>query len=548
MKIKSLLIGMLASTAFVACTNDVETVENSAVAKGEKSYVAVNIVNPGTVGSRATGDFVAGTTEECAVSKAVFLFLDGNYKGCANPYTTTSLDFDDADGVGLDKEATVLVIDGIKDEVPAYIVAVLNPTDEMNFSASTSLDDLKKIVANYSSVSTNLVMSNAVYAAENGKEVVATPITLDNIVNSKDALEDEDYKPVTIQVERVVAKVAVDKLSEAITELNTNGLKETIDDKEDMKLKFVLTGWEVLQNKQSRLIKNIDATNWAITGWNALNLKRSYWANDFTTEGRTKYNVGALTGKDDTFKYVEETVNQTATTQSALNSVSPYLLVTGKFVKKGTAGTENEEAVDLVEWRGNKYTAEGYLNFIAGNPEISQYYTATTTGGGDAAVTKYTSFSADLLKLQDNEENDWGATAVLKNKNTEFYTVTFKADGKTIDKATKVTVAEGQTNPVVAAIAKFGEVQYWNGGNTYYFVPIQHQVFNATDKTNHYGVVRNHIYKMNITKMSGYGTPVADPNDAIDQPEKPTIGDTYLAAEIVVLDWRVISNDVTLGE
>ena len=524
---------MLASTAFVACTNDVETVENGAVAKGEKSYVAVNIVNPGTVGSRATGDFIAGTTEECAVSKAVFLFLDGNYKGCANPYTTTSLNFDDADGVGLDKEATVLVIDGIKDEVPAYIVAVLNPTDEMNFSASTSLDDLKKIVANYSSVSTNLVMSNAVYAAENGKEVVATPITLNNIVNSKDALEDEDYKPVTIQVERVVAKVAVDKLSEAITELNTNGLKETIDDQEDMQLEFVLTGWEVLQNKQSRLIKNIDATNWAITDWNALSLKRSYWANDFTTEGRTKYNVGALTGKDNTFKYVEETVNQTATTQSALNSVSPYLLVSGKFVKKGT-----NEGVNLVEWRGQKYTAAGYLNLIAGMEKVSQYYTLKEG--------VYTSFTADLLTLQDNTTNDWGSTAVLKDETTQFYTVTFEADGKTVKEEKPANITD-----VKAAIAEFGEVKYWDGGNTYYFVPIKHQSATAATTeeaaTNFYGVVRNHVYQMNITKINGYGTPVSDPNQAIDEPENPEEGNTYMQAEVVILDWRVVENNVELN-
>ena len=39
MKIKSLLIGMLASTAFVACTNEDDVVNNEqAVAKGEKQY------------------------------------------------------------------------------------------------------------------------------------------------------------------------------------------------------------------------------------------------------------------------------------------------------------------------------------------------------------------------------------------------------------------------------------------------------------------------------------------------------------------------------
>jgi hypothetical protein len=288
-----------------------------------------------------------------------------------------------------------------------------------------------------------------------------------------------------------------------------------------------LTGWEVLQNNQSRLIKNIDATNWNITNWNALNLKRSYWANDFTTEGRTEYKVGALTGEDDTFKYVEETVNQTATVQAALNSVSPYLLVSGKFVD-----AETKEAVSLVEWRGQKYTAEGYLNLIAGMEKVSQYYTLK-----DGV---YTSFTADLLELVDNTENDWGATAVLKDETTQFYTVTFKADGMTVDVATPANI-----DVVKVAIAEFKEVKFWNGGNTYYFVPIKHQA--KDENTNFYGVVRNHVYQMNITKINGYGTPVSDPNEAIDEPENPEEGNTYMQAEVVILDWRVVENNVELN-
>ena len=542
MKIKSLLIGMLASTAFVACTNDVETVENGAVAKGEKGYVSVNIVTPGSVGSRATGDFVEGTPQESAVRDAIFLFLDGNYKGCANPYYVSRDLGWDTEGVRDDqtKKATVLVVDGVKDEVPAYIVAILNPINKNAYSSKTSLKDLKAEYANYSSAKNGgyLVMSNAVYSAENGKEVVATPITLDNIAESQDALADVD--PVTIQVERTVGKVAVAKLNDAIAELNANGLKETIDDKEDMKLKFVLTGWEVLQNNATNLIKNIDASNWTIKNWNALNLQRSYWANDNTSKGRTEYLAESLTGKDAEFKYVEETVNQTATEQSALNSVSPYLLVSGKFVN------QNDQPVDLVEWRGQKYTKKGYLNLIAGMSEISQYYTAKEVTEDGVTKTKYTSFTADLLKLQDNTENDWGSTAVLKDETTQFYTVTFEADGKTVKEGKPANIAD-----VKAAIAEFGEVKYWDGGNTYYFVPIKHQSATAATTeeaaTNFYGVVRNHVYQMNITKINGYGTPVSDPNQAIDEPENPEEGNTYMQAEVVILDWRVVENNVELN-
>lgn len=526
---------MLASTAFVACTNDESPVNNEqAVAGGEKQYIAVNIVTPNSVGSRAT--FEAGTADEVKVKDAIFLFLNGNYEGCAEPYYTTSFTWDgDAEETGQDKQKTILVVDGKKDEVPAYILAILNPINKNQFTANTSLQNVKDFYAQFANQTDYLVMSNAVYADNNGKEVAATPITLANI---SDKAEDALSNPVTIQVERVVGKVIVNKLASAIEDLNKTGLTDKIDDQEEMKLKFVLTGWEVLQNQGSYQIKNIDASNWTITDWNDVTLKRSYWANDFTTKGRTSYDVTNMTNTE--FKYVEETVNQIPQAKDHKDMVSPYVLVSGKFVDAAT-----EKAVDLVEWRGQKYTKEGYLNFIAGNPEISQYYTAVTEGD----KTTYTSFSADLLKLQDNKDNDWGANAVLKDENTEFYTVTFKADGKTIDKATKVTVEEGKTNPVANAIASFGEVLYWNGGNAYYYTPILHQTDETENgKNNFYGVVRNHAYKINITKIQGYGTPVAEPNQLIDQPEKPNEGSTFLAAEIVVLDWRVISNDVTLGE
>ena len=68
---------MLASTAFVACTNDVETVENGAVAKGEKRYMAVNLVTP-NAGSRAAedGKYTDGEDYEVAVENVRFYFFD----------------------------------------------------------------------------------------------------------------------------------------------------------------------------------------------------------------------------------------------------------------------------------------------------------------------------------------------------------------------------------------------------------------------------------------------------------------------------------------
>ena len=514
MKIKSLLVGMLACTAMVSCTNE-EALENNEVIKGgEKSYMSVNLVAPSSVSGRAASDFVAGSTGEVKVNDAVFLFLDENFAGCAEPFYTNTLNFGDATGEGQDKEATVLVIDGAK-EVPTYLVAVLNPTK--SYTATTTLADLKAEHAAYTAYTTeNFVMSNAVYKAANGKEAAATPVTMDYIF---DTVAKAKAKPLTVQVERVVGKVAVN-LNGAAEEWEGD---EHIDDAEKKELKLVVTGWEILQNIESTLVKNVDLA-WNHTWWNDLTLNRSYWAKDYTAAGRNELLVDEMEVPTSGFRYVEETVSQTANT-AEVDNVNPYLVVAAKFVD-----AETEEEVELVEWRGRKYTKEGYLNFIAGNSKVSQYWTKS----GDT----YTSFSADLLKMVDDEATDWKAIAALKDEATEFFTCTFKSDG-TVNVATPANIED-----VKAAIAEFGDVQYWNGGRTYYYTPIKHQTV-GTD--NYYGVVRNHVYNVKITGISGYGTPVSDPEQAIEIPEKPVDDKSFLAAEVVILDWKVVNNDVELN-
>lgn len=520
MKIKSLLIGMLASTAFVACTNENEPVINEQEGVVlSKSYVAVNVVTPKGAEGRATAnDFEAGSTDEVAVNGAVFLYLDANMNGCAAPYYVAGNDLSwaDANGLGQDQKANVLVVDEAK-EVPSYIVAVLNPVGGANhgYTASTTLAELKATHATYTAyTNSNFVMTNAVYRAANGKEAAATPVPVGKIHSSEaEAVAD----PVTIFVERVVGKVAVTGLDAAAEGWEND---EQLDDQENKALELVITGWEVLQNVESTLVKNIDLA-WNHAWWNDITLQRSYWAKDYTAAGRTAYLVDAMETPQAGFRYVEETVSQTANTVE-VDDVNPYLLVTGKFVDAKT-----KEAVNLVEWRGRKYTLDGYLNFIAGNSEISQYWTKS----GDT----YTSFSAELLEMVDDSDTDWKAEAMLKDANTQFYTIkSFNVDG-TVKEAAAV-----ETSEVVAAIEKFGEVQYWNGGRTYYYTPIKHQTV-GTD--NFYGVVRNHVYKVSISAISGYGTPVANPEQAIEIPEKPTDDKSYLAADVVILDWKVVLNE-----
>lgn len=78
----------------------------------------------------------------------------------------------------------------------------------------------------------------------------------------------------------------------------------------------------------------------------------------------------------------------------------------------------------------------------------------------------------------------------------------------------------------------------WKNGMTYYYYEIIH---NGNTK----GVVRNHVYKTTVTKIAGLGTPIYDP-ELVVYPEKPDPNDHYIAAQINILSWHIVSNNYEL--
>ena len=86
----------------------------------------------------------------------------------------------------------------------------------------------------------------------------------------------------------------------------------------------------------------------------------------------------------------------------------------------------------------------------------------------------------------------------------------------------------------------------YNEGMTYYWTDIKH--LGTPGSITEYGVVRNHVYKVNINDIQGYGTPVYDPEINFITPEKPTeVIDTYVAAEIKILSWRIVEHNYPLN-
>ena len=135
---------------------------------------------------------------------------------------------------------------------------------------------------------------------------------------------------------------------------------------------------------------------------------------------------------------------------------------------------------------------------------------------------------------------DYEVVATLRNLATDE--TLQKKEGTTEDDSSFKNVTKADLQKLMNA----EPAQIRKDGMAYYYVPIRHL---GTDpkKVGYYGIVRNHVYSINIQNMFGFGTPVYDPDKVID-PIIPSNEATYLAARINVLSWRVVKYDADLDK
>lgn len=97
-------------------------------------------------------------------------------------------------------------------------------------------------------------------------------------------------------------------------------------------------------------------------------------------------------------------------------------------------------------------------------------------------------------------------------------------------------------NELKAELAGIQPALIWNKGG-YYYLTIKH--LGAAGKTAEYGLVRNHVYTVEVSGIEGLGTPVYDPDEIII-PEQVEHVTSNIAARINVLSWKIVSQSVTL--
>ncbi len=569
-----------------ACSSSDDLKDGGATANEGKSYIAVNIKSVGTTGAGTRADYTQdggtyedGTANEGAISKVRFFFF--NSDGSAYIMKNKDVNYLDLDASVSSageaghlqtiegKTTAMLVIEGETKTAPAYMIAVVNPQtltklkDEAYRESQLRDEFTDKSFVKITTDGTgkqygDFVMSNSVYA-ENGARVCASSVSGHVGENREEATEN----PVDIYVERVVAKatttVNTDNGWEKITSGADDGKykikvgKINIDDEHEKDVYAVVQGWGLAdENGTAELEKQIDVitNNWtsAILGidpWTTPDYHRCFWSSSvpFTHAGGTNSIVNhafsAFTtpfGTTPLYTCPNTPTYEEFDTQKI--NEKPYdntltkVLVAAKLVYYDD--DNNSHFADICKYRGMQILgADNVLKQVA--KDHSEYWTVDPTNASKHILLAYTDLEytrTDLAGSITDKLKSYEVRPVLK--------VGVKVYKKKSDGSFETTDSNNELNTELAK----SPVQVRKDGMTYYYTPIRHLAQNKTEM-GYYGVVRNHSYRITINTMSGFGTPVYNPDEVID-PVIPKDTETYLAARINVLSWRVVPSSVDL--
>ncbi len=577
-----------------ACSSSDDLNDGGATANEGKSYIAVNIKSVGTAGAGTRADdrdytqggtYEDGAPNEGDISAVRFFFFnsDGSAYIMKNKnvnYLELDASVSSAGDAGHlqtieGKTTAMLVIQGETKTAPAYMVAVVNPQtlsklEDKAYRESQLRDEFtdKSFVKITTDGTGNkqyggFVMSNSVYA-ENGARVCASSVS----GHVEDKPDEAAKNPVDIYVERVVAK--------ATTNVNaTNGMWKQISDGADAgkyKIKVgeifidaenkkdvyaVVQGWGLAdENRQALLEKMIDVNQTNLTSvilgidpWTSPDYHRCFWeasvgitpaggtnpnVNHKFSEITTPFGATPLYTCPNTPTYAEAAGVDGKFT-SGVNT-KPYentltkVLVAAKLVYYDDAN--NAHPADICKYRGIQILgAENVKKQVA--KDHPEYWTVDPHDG-----------SKHILLAPENLE--YTKTNLTGSDPLKSYEVrpVLKAGVKVYKKKSDGSFETTDSNEELNKRLAESPVQVRNEGMTYYYTPIRH-LAGTTDKWGYYGVVRNHSYRITINTISGFGTPVYNPDEVIE-PVIPKDTETYLAARINVLSWRVVPSGVDL--
>lgn len=541
---------MAASLALVGCSSE-ENVLNGGTdpAAGETGYVAVNIVQPKSIGTRAsTVDYENGTADENLAREGLFFILNstGQVQGSPQRVALDGKTVEESNPAVERIYSAVLLIDGVSTDPSdntKEIICILNAPVNLENNVS-SLADLKAKVEDYCTDKTDagtFVMSNSVYKDAESKIIIGTPVDAAKVKTSASAALAD---PVDIYVERVVAQVRAKEKSGGMT---NDGVTLPIDGK-DTKFNIVIDGMALSNlSDKANLIKDISSYTETSWDWNSTTNFRSFWE----VMPPKKEGAEQVTVKRFSWKSIDEDSHYTTPTEN-----NPYCFK--QYIQPNTFTATGDEVINtaiivaahLTDGQGNNadlvwirggYTTDGGAKNVIASAVFGQYKYYKKT-----AENTYKSLEPNDFEWIADEAKGYRCVAQLKS--------TFGTDNKlyTLVGNTATEISDGVTtvNTYLKTESNNLFARKYTDGKCYYFVEIEHVAAitgnNATAAIK--GIVRNHIYDLTLNSIEGPGIPVFDPTKEVI-PENP--GDEklyYLSARVNVLDWRIVTQGINFGK
>lgn len=573
MKIPKLFPFACVALMMTACASDKEEIGSGTRPGSDPQYLAVNIVNVGATPTTRAAEYENGIAEESAIKKVRFYFFngDGSPYLIKNPGGTgvtggedknwlEASPADDTPTSGTPSQIekitqTVLVINGVQAAAPAAIVAVVNPgtVEATTLQNEKGGDVMRLSELRYSAVGSqfykkdatgkvsDFVMSNSVYV--NAGEDVCASLVAGHVTTSAETAK---AKPVDLYVERVVAKVTADVDNNAFEPGNgTNwaadkyGTKTAVGKTGDYDVYAVIEGWGLAnENGKAEVEKQVNKT-WAdgtlgFTPWTTSDYHRCFWERSVAFDA----GAGANPPVNPTFNQLNAKMRDVLYTLPNTPESKVTDLKNNALTKLAVAATlrykdasDNWHYAEICRYNGVSILGIDNLKRQVALT-FSQYYTSTDG-------TTYTQLSKDDINFKDPDATtqQYLVTPTLADApvGTKYYT-------KTTTGTTPSFTEVGKADVLAAIEADKAEIR--KDGRAYYYVPIKH--LGGTGELAEYGIVRNHFYKITLSGIKGFGTPVYDPAKVV-VPAVPTYQDTYLAARVQVLQWRVVTQSASLG-
>lgn len=580
----------------IGCTEDPNNADKEEYKEGNNKFLTVSIMSPSTLGSRAgeLGDYEDGSETENYVKKVRFYFFDvsgdpalarrdnntGEYysyidwtpssQGITNQ---GSLQGENTGSENIEKILTYnMSINHPNDKAaPASVIAIINPTSSIENLTSPKISDLNGLnnesnVTDYQTGLTaigSFVMSNSVYVGNDGQMINASLIT-----KYYPTIEEAAANPVKIFVERVLARVdfSISVKNAVINNQQIDFIYDTGEIFNNAPIYVKLLGWQITSAPiKSRLMKYVN-TVWNKENlfgnqflWNTIEYRRCFWAMNPTLTPPTQSTNGDYTsfsytdivnaGMSQMSRYTQENANPfNNNTDISAPQPPTKIIIAAQLIDT------NGNPMTIAEYGGKKYTEQGLFNLFASSLNL---YSLSTNTSGAKIYTKIT--PSDLILVTQNEliqqgqnpshfvDGSYYVYAMLSDtaKKLDWY----QRNSDTPNENGNYSYTPIQTSKVndyiFSTLFTSSLPMVWNEGHCYYYFNIRH--LGAEGNAAYYGIVRNHLYKANLTKIIGFGTPVYNPDQDIYEPESPEHQEGMINAEINILSWRIVSQDYELN-